>query len=363
MTRAKNSPKTGLLKKWILWVNLTFILLLVLTYITPLVSAEKWGWLTLLTLTYPFIMLTNGAFACGWFFMRSRYALLSLITMLGGMSIHINYFKLFSLHRSASCTESVRLMSYNMRGLSMIPVKEGTGIEGKIDSVYNALNALKEFPDILCLQEAARGDLIANRFGMKYSLHAPKSSLWLLSRYPIIANGELEGEETGPSCMWADIKTPQGMIRLYNMHLVSNRVTNTTEELLQEMDLQNETTWSNIHFIVSRYKHTTAKRAIEAQTLKEHLSKCPYPAVIAGDGNDTPLSHTYNVLAEEMNDSFRQCGSGLSTTYESSLPLLRIDYILGTTEISFKDYQTHLLHYSDHYPISTGICLKSLNGS
>ena len=363
MTRAKNSPKTGLLKKWILWINLSFIFLLVLTYLTPLVSSEKWGWLTLLTLTYPFIMLVNGIFASGWFFMRSWYAVFSLVTLLAGMHIHTSYFKLFSANRSATCEESVRLMSYNMRGLSMVPVKKGTGIEGKIDSLYNALNALKEFPDILCLQEASRGDLIAKRFGMKYSIHAPKSSLWLLSRYPIIKNGELEGEEVSPSCMWADIKTPQGMMRLYNMHLVSNRITNTTEVLLQDMDLQNENTWSNIRFIVSRYKQTTAKRSIEAQSLKNHLSKCPYPAIIAGDGNDTPLSHTYHILADDMKDSFRQSGSGLSTTYESSLPLLRIDYILGTGEISFKDHQTHLLPYSDHYPVSTGICIKSVDGS
>ena len=363
MTRAKSSPKTGLLKKWILGINFTFIFLLILTYLTPFVNSEKWGWLTLLTLTYPFIMLVNGIFASCWFFMRSGYAAFSLIAILIGMPLHTGYFKLFSTNRSGGCDESVRLMSYNLRGLSMVPAKKGAGIEGKIDSLYNALNALKEFPDILCLQEAARGDLIAQRFGMKYSFHAPKSSLWLLSRYPIIKNGVLEGEEINPYCMWADIKTPQGMMRLYNMHLVSNRITNTTEELLQELDLKNETTWSNIRFIVSRYKQTTAKRSIEAQSLKNHLSKCPYPAIIAGDGNDTPLSHTYHVLTGEMKDSFRQSGSGLSTTYESSLPLLRIDYILGTKEISFKDHQTHLLHYSDHYPVSTGICIKSDDGS
>jgi len=359
MTRAKNSQKTGLLKKWILGLNFSFIFLLLLTYLTPLISSEKWGWLTLLTLTYPFIMLVNGIFASGWFFMRSGYAAFSLIAILAGMHIHTSYFKLFSTNRSGTCEESIRLMSYNLRGLSMVPTKEGAGIEGKIDSLYNALNALEEFPDILCLQEAARGDLIAQRFGMKYSIHAPKSSLWVLSRYPIIKNGALEGEEANPSCMWVDIKTPQGMIRLYNMHLVSNRITNTTEELLQELDLKNETTWSNIRFIVSRYKQTTAKRSIEAQSLKDHLNKCPYPVIIAGDGNDTPLSHTYHILADDMKDSFRQSGSGLSTTYESSLPLLRIDYILGTDEISFKDHQTHLLDYSDHYPVSTGICIKS----
>jgi endonuclease/exonuclease/phosphatase family metal-dependent hydrolase len=254
-------------------------------------------------------------------------------------------------------------MSYNMRGLSMVPVKQGTGIEGKIDSLYNALQELKEFPDILCLQEASRGDLIAKRFGMKNSLHAPKSSLWLLSRYPILKHGELEGEEISPSAMWADIKTPQGVLRVYNMHLVTNRVTNTTEELIQDMDLKNENTWHNIRFIISRYKQTTKLRAIEAQALRNHLSKSPYPSVIAGDGNDTPLSNTFHLLSEGLKDSFFERGSGLSTTYDSTLPLLRIDYLLGSSSIYFKDHFTHHLRYSDHYPVSTGICINSQAGS
>jgi endonuclease/exonuclease/phosphatase family metal-dependent hydrolase len=364
MTRARSSPKTGLLKKWILVINCCFIFLLLLTYATPYVTVEKWGWLSLLALTYPFILFVNGLFAIGWIFFKSWYAAFSIAAILIGLPNHLRYVKLFSVPDSeANCEESIQLMTYNMRGLSMINVKKGAGIEGKIDSVYSALNDLEEFPDILCLQEAASGDLIANRFGMKHSLHAPKSSLWILSRYPIIKHGDLDGEETSPSCMWADIKTPQGMLRVYNMHLVSNRVTNTAAELIQEMDLKDENTWYNIRFIVRRYKQTTKLRAIEAKTIRTHLSNSPYPSIIAGDGNDTPLSHTYHLLSDGLKDSFKDRGSGLSTTYDSSLPLLRIDYMLGTSSVFFKNHNTHHLRYSDHYPVSAGICLQPLSGS
>ena len=364
MTRARNSQKKGLLKKWILGINGCFIFLLLLTYATPYIQAGTWGWLSLLALAYPFIMLANGLFAIGWIFFRSWYAVFSILVILAGLSCHTRYVKLFSTgNHDENCTESIRLMSYNMRGLSMVPVEKGVGISAKVDSLYNALNNLKEFPDILCLQEVSGGEQIAKKFGMKHSLHAPKSSLWLLSRYPILKHGEIDGAETSPSCMWADLKTPQGILRVYNMHLVSNRVTNRAEELAQDMDLNNENTWNNIRFIVNRYRHTTKLRANEALTLRSHLSKSPYPAVIAGDGNDTPLSHTYHVLAGEMTDSFKASGSGLSTTYESTLPLLRIDYLLGTPTIQFTDHATHHIRYSDHYPISAGICINSEAGS
>ena len=197
----------------------------------------------------------------------------------------------------------------------MIYVRKDAGINAKIDTLYNALADVKEYPDIICIQEGIKGDLIGNRFGLPYSIHAPKSSLWLLSRYPISRNGVIEGAEESPSTLWADLKTPQGMMRIYNMHLVSNRVTNTTEELIQDLSFPKETTWNNIRFIVGRYRATTLKRVKEASSIRTHLASCPYPAVLAGDGNDTPLSHTYHVLSRGLKDSFEETGFGLSTSY------------------------------------------------
>lgn len=364
MTRASNKPRSGRLKRWILALNVLLVLFLALTYATPFVSVESWGWLSLLALTYPFVLLCNGLMVLGWTFFQSHWAWLSAAMILIGLPFHGRYVKIFSIPANdAECLESIRLVSYNMRGLSLVPSAKNAGVAGKIDSLYEALSSLNEIPDILCLQEANSGEMIAKKFGLDHSLHAPKSTLWLLSRYPVIRQGILDGEEINPSCMWADLKTPQGLIRVYNMHLVSNRVTNTTEELINDMDLQNENTWNNIRFILSRYHRTTRKRAREANTIRQHMNECPHPAVLAGDGNDTPLSHTYHILSKGLRDSFRQSGAGPSTTYESKLPLLRIDYILGSEKVRFKSHQTHHIRHSDHYPIGAGICILPVEGS
>ncbi len=365
MTRAKNRRKSSWLKKCIIWLNGIFAAILLLTYLTPYVNVEIWGWFSLLALAYPFILFVNGLLALGWVFFRSWYAILSILAILAGIPNHVRYIKMFSIStkEAASCIESIRIMSYNLKGMSMIPAKSEKDVAGKIDSLYKAISDLKEFPDILCLQEVSNGKEIAARFGMGHVLHASKSSLWMLSRFPVLANGEIEGEETSPSAMWADLKTPQGVLRVYNMHLVSNRVTNTTEELIQDMDLKNENTWHNIRFIVRRYRHTTRLRALEAQKVQDHVIHSPYPSVLAGDGNDPPLSHVYHLLSKDLKDSFLDRGTGLSTTYASQLPLLRIDYIFGTSQISFKDHHTYRLKFSDHYPITTGICINNTPGS
>lgn len=364
MTRAKSKPRVSRIKLLMLLINLFFVILLILTYITPHVPVDKWGWLALLALSYPFILFVNILFALGWTFFRSWLSLISIVALVAGWGHHEKYIQLIpSFGSQESCEESIRVLSYNLRGLSMVPVSKKNDFQGRIDSIYNALTNENEFPDIICLQEAQKGEQIAKKFGLNYTAHASKSSLWILSRFPIENKGAVDGVESSPSAMYADVKTPQGMLRVYNMHLVSNRVTNTTEELIEDMDFKKSTTWSNIKFIFRRYRTTTEQRASEAATIRKHAAKCKHPFMITGDGNDPPMSHTYKVLQKGINDSFEKKGFGISTTYNSTLPLLRIDYILGSKEIQFKDHSTYHIPYSDHYPVSTGVCMGATGGS
>lgn len=339
-------------------------ILLALCYITPYISVKTWGWLSLLALAYPFFLIINAAFAIGWFLRGRMATVIPLVVLLAGWSFHRSYFKLFSLPvTSKACEQSIRCTSYNVRGLSLVKVAEGGGHEKKIDTLYKALSKRNELPDIFAIQELSKGDAVANRFGLKHKYHAPNSTLWLFSRYPLNQTGYIQGTEKNPCALWADVKTPQGVLRVYNIHLASNRVTNTAEELLSDIDKSNRIKWQNVKFILSRYLRTTRQRAEEAADLQSHIASSPFPVMITGDMNDTPLSNTYHILSQNLNDAFRKRGYGLSTTYRSHLPLLRIDYILASTEIQFITYDTHIFPFSDHYPVSTGICFKQKGGS
>src|SRR5690606_23039976 len=77
MRRAKNKPRQGGHTKWWLGLNLFAIAILLLTYITPWISVNRWGWLSLLALAYPFTLFVNILFVFGWFFFKNRFALLS----------------------------------------------------------------------------------------------------------------------------------------------------------------------------------------------------------------------------------------------------------------------------------------------
>lgn len=358
MRRAKNKPRQGGHTKWWLGLNLFAIAILLLTYITPWISVNRWGWLSLLALAYPFTLFVNILFVFGWFFFKNRFALLSLLALAVGWKHHGEYIQLFPGGKSDECVESIRILSYNLRGLSLFPGGPKTPASERIDTLYESLAAHKEFPDILCLQEATYGDLIAKRFEMEHIVHVPRSTLWLISRYPIVAEGNIEGSTGSPCAIWADIKSPQGTFRVINIHLTSNRVSATTQELMQEMTQPSEQVWKNLRFILSRYKATTRKRAREARVLREFVLSSSHPVILAGDANDPPLSNVFSILSGDMHNSFIRRGAGLSTTYDGPLPLLRIDYIFGDRQIDFKDHQTYPLSLSDHFPVAAGFCLK-----
>ena len=43
-------------------------------------------------------------------------------------------------------------------------------------------------------------------------------------------------------------------------------------------------------------KSSYQNRVSEALKIKKHINKSPYPVIVCGDFNDTPLSYTYSTL-------------------------------------------------------------------
>ena len=75
------------------------------------------------------------------------------------------------------------------------------------------------------------------------------------------------------------------------------------------------------------------------------------PVILCGDLNDIPQSYTYHLLNRRLQDTFRQKGSGLSTTYAGKIPGLRIDYVLVSPELAVRDFHTGRRSFSDHRPV------------
>jgi endonuclease/exonuclease/phosphatase family metal-dependent hydrolase len=93
------------------------------------------------------------------------------------------------------------------------------------------------------------------------------------------------------------------------------------------------------------------KRALQAQVVKNQINISPFPVIVAGDFNDTPVSYAYRKLRKGLNDSFVNSGYGAGFTYRGNYPPNRIDYILYDNALINSFFDIKRVKYSDHYPI------------
>jgi len=143
-------------------------------------------------------------------------------------------------------------------------------------------------------------------------------------------------------------------IRVYNVHLASNWFKNSDYSFLENP--QNEKLKKGISGIVERMKSSYKKRAEEVQAIKRHMQNSPFPIILCGDFNDTPLSYAYNTIISDLTDSFSESGKGIGKSFVK-IPALRIDYILYDKKFSSFNYKQHKQELSDHYAISTELVI------
>jgi len=215
-------------------------------------------------------------------------------------------------------------------------------------------------PDILCFQEWHNGSFwfqIKDSLEKKY-YHTilSKTNFWpVFSRYPILRHGELLSKAPGNGCTWADIQIMLNKsldtIRVYNVHLVSNKISDQTEQLMQTRDLTDKNTWNKIKRVMQKYKRSLHLRVNQAIELKKHMNQSPYPVILAGDFNDIPASFVYRQLHSSLDDAFIKKGNGLAYTYAGKLPFLHIDNILLSKQLQISALTIQRVNYSDHYPV------------
>jgi endonuclease/exonuclease/phosphatase family metal-dependent hydrolase len=343
----------------LLWyLNIFTAFLLLLSYSAPYVSPEKNGWLALLGLAYPFLLLGNIFWVIFWLLRKSRavYASLACIIIGAGfIPTLIGFGKTDKIPENA-----LRIMSYNVRYFNTsIYSKEERWIEHQ-----NKIIAFikDEKPNILAAQEFSgkgrassnRADELLKAAGLKHIHRGGKSSLAIYSRYPMENKGVLHFQGSFNGAIHADIITPKGKIRVYSVHLQSTRLGKDADEVLKKDNIKSigsKETQEKYYRIEDKLSSAFAMRARQAEILSEHIAASPHPVIVCGDFNDTPLSYSYRLMSKGLQDSFIEKGWGLGTTYAGALPALRIDYILCSKKFKVHSHRKQKKAISDHYAI------------
>jgi len=181
--------------------------------------------------------------------------------------------------------------------------------------------------------------------------HDKLFGLAVLSRYPILNKEALRFEnDKNNSAMHVDLLINGDTVRVFNLHLSSIGFEKEDYEAARNVgDEANRTR------LLTRLAHAWNKRATQAEAVAEAIRVSPYPTVVAGDFNDTPVSYASQQMRYELSDAFAavrpQNAALLGSTYIGDLPLLRIDQIWASDELQVRHYITGDVELSDHRPV------------
>lgn len=335
------------------WSGILLMLLTLGALLSPVAPPRPFWPFSILGLLFPGLILGLLLLVVYWLLRRKRHFFLPLLCLLLSWG-HIS--KLFNarIARPASAEHSLSVMSYNLQNLWTL--REQMSRQKTWQAFFR-----QQSPDILCLQESSMNSKEGRRLdaffrkelALKHRHVDPHNSgLAIYARFPIEADHSMNFENNSNGFMYVDLKIDDRLLRVYNLHLQSNQVTQSATRVMNEGSLQEKETWLDIREMLRRYKRAAQKRADQAELIAANLHKCRHPALLCGDFNDTPLSHAYYLLSENLCDGFRQAGSGQGRTYRGGIPGLRIDYIFSPKGLPPVDYRTHCVELSDHCAVT-----------
>lgn len=362
----------NMLKFVLLIANLLVAALMLLTLFSSHVSPQKFLLPAYLGLILPLTILLNVAFVVMWLFARKWHFLISLLVLALSFNTLRAVFPInFPEKEHPAQDADFSLMSYNTHANNMM----SKHTDEHPNPIMQYL--LEKDPDILCIQEylvsydenhLTESDVkkIFKKYPYKH-IQFQGASDWAtfgiatFSKFPILKRTKMPFESQHNLAMYTDIDINGKVIRLFNCHLESNKL--TEGDLLQARELATDPANEDIKgttLHISRKLGSAYRiRSRQADMIADSIAASPHAVLVAGDFNDVPASYVYTKVRGDMKDAFVAGGTGLGWTFSQQIFNFRIDHV-------FYDPALHLQHFkidkdmkvSDHHPLLATFNIK-----
>lgn len=350
----------SILFRLIIAIPLCFsITALSLGYAAPYFHPERFWFLPFIGLIYPVSLILTFVLTVIALWARLKIGILGLIILVFGMGMHMRLVSL-NFTKSEAPEGAIKVLSYNVRLFGLYDDPSGAQKNG----IFNFIR--KESPDIACFQEYFKQDkpttfetfdslnaIIKSVDFHERSAHRRRGrknfGIAIFSKYKMISKGDItfdnQGEMDFNYCIYADIVTQKDTFRIYNVHLQSIRLTEPGSKAKEQIV-------STIKESGVKLRNAYLKRAGQSRKVLSHIQKSPYPVIVCGDFNDTPISYTYQQFNSKLTDAFRATSWGIGSSYLGRIPAGRIDYFFYSDSVLPYAFKTHDVHFSDHRPIT-----------
>lgn len=334
---------------------------------------NHWWFLSLFTLLLPYLLLALILFILLWLLIKPVWSIISLLVIFTSLNAIKNVFPLhlsgdFSLKKISG---DIRIMSWNVELFSILHHKDHPENKQEMIDLIN-----KYDPDIACFQEMVAGE---NKNAINYFPDIEKElkfkdylysyrvrddfdryhhfGIIVFSKFPILRKQTLVNNPNSynSTFQFIDILAGQDTFRVFNIHLQSLKFSKTNLNYLDSGRVPSAGNISESKNIISKIRLGILKRASQALFIKDELNNSPYPVVVCGDFNDVPDSYAYETIGLGLQNAFVEKGAGISRTYSSISPTLRIDNIFTDKKFKIVQFTRIKKLLSDHFPIIADI--------
>lgn len=360
----KLKPGASIAKSLFISLNFLAILALLLAFLAAYVPPSSGVIFSAFALFYPVFLIVNILFVVFWLVFKSKLFLASLAFILIGYGNLIHNVQFSFSNNSDSNPDSIHILSYNVERFGLY-VSEEKYRKTRSDVLQYLKN---EWASIVCLQEyhgkgttlyeplqEMKTELEANSYYYE-SYFNPRyqqlTGLVTFTKYEAINKGKLKFDGSRTFGIYTDLIINSDTVRVFNIHLASIQLMHEDIDFVVNPGQDKEEFRLHVLKIYSKLTEAFLLRQQQLAFLNKEIESSPYSIILAGDFNDTPSSYVYNNISKLLEDTFIEKGNGIGRTYAGVLPLLRIDFILKSSDYNTLSYKRDKLQLSDHFPIS-----------
>lgn len=265
----------------------------------------------------------------------------------------------------------LRILTWNVKVFEGLQKGGGAAArKGIIDFIKGA------DADVVCLQEFSQYDstgdennhlLLMQQAGYSYYFFSTdykkasvdyRSGVAIFSKTPLLNQQKISFAATPESIVYADVVHNKDTLRIFTTHLQSFKFSKSDYRNLEWIKRRGDFTNPANKNILLKMRAAIQLRGLQAQQIRPLLDNCPYPEIICGDFNDVANSYTYWHIRGSRRDAFIEKGNGISRTFISLAPMLRIDYILCDNRLKVEQFTTAQVRLSDHLPVMADVKLE-----
>jgi endonuclease/exonuclease/phosphatase family metal-dependent hydrolase len=368
-------------KRFFIVANIIAVIIFLAACSSAWFNPDKYWPIALLGVTFGAWLVAVMCFLLVWIIVWSKWAFLSLATLLAGW-FQVNAF--FALNPFASfkiqkAPTAIRVMQWNVARWDEMNKYWAPGRISKRKEMFDFIRSRNV--DVLCVEEffesnntkefAKNIPYLTDSLHFRYHYfamdHRRFDSLYetgvaIFSKYPIVKTfrkryGGPDSLKNNESFIYADIDVKGKRIRVFATHMQSMLFGVADYRRIKLLRKTTDSAMENTKTLVRKFRRAYELRLRQVQVIKPYLDSSPYPEIVCGDFNELPNSYIYFQMKGNRQDAFSKKGFGVGRTLSFISPTVRIDYILANKQFNVLQCKREKKYLSDHYPVIADFAL------